>query len=208
MAVHLAGGHSHLTAVDAQGDVWVYGSNEDGQLGDGGVEGRNAPPRLVKVNRDSLSTAQVLKSDGDGGEGTSSSSSFPSSSSMAAAVTVGAGGGVSLAVTRGGDLFAWGKNNVGQIARWGVSMKKYCVTPVLVSGPSKPTTYASIAAGGGMMGYEGTTLVNTAQGRAMSWGQNEYAQLAHGWALHSKATSARKFQKSSTRKRPWRCNWR
>lgn len=148
-AVSLAGGHSHLTAVDARGDVWVYGSNEDGQLGDGGVEGRDAPPRLARLNGGKLSAAGAGAADARAvGAGT-----------RAAAAAVGAGGGVSLAITPGGDLFAWGKNNAGQIAPWGGHMRKYHADPILVAGPSKPTVYAFIAAGGAMMAYEGTTLV-------------------------------------------------
>jgi alpha-tubulin suppressor-like RCC1 family protein len=72
-------GSFHSVVLDKNGNVWTWGSNESGQLGDGTTTDRNTPYKLEK-------------------------SSFGGQ----AVVDVEAGGGVSFAITEDDRLWAWG----------------------------------------------------------------------------------------------------
>ena len=47
--VAIAAGSHHLLAVDEQGDVWAWGSNRGGQLGDGTLVDRPSPARVEGI---------------------------------------------------------------------------------------------------------------------------------------------------------------
>jgi alpha-tubulin suppressor-like RCC1 family protein len=77
--IDVACGSFHSVVLDKNGNVWTWGSNESGQLGDGTTTDRNTPYKLEK-------------------------SSFGGQ----AVVDVEAGGGVSFAITEDDRLWAWG----------------------------------------------------------------------------------------------------
>jgi len=85
--VAIAAGLSHSMALSADGTVWAWGSNGDGQLGDGTTTQSSMP---VQVMRDS-------------------SAPFDSVTSIAA------GENYCLALRADGGAWSWGKNNRGQL---------------------------------------------------------------------------------------------
>ncbi|MBI2756797.1 MAG: hypothetical protein HYX52_08815 [Chloroflexi bacterium] len=92
--VAIAAGERHSLAVKADGSVWAWGNNEDGQLGAGVEAYLNGPilPMPVPVG------ANTTRDDRLGG-----------------IASVAAGGAHSLALGRDGRLYAWGSNRTGQL---------------------------------------------------------------------------------------------
>ena len=90
--VDVSAGKDHSLAVDSDGNVWAAGSNEYGQLGLTGVD---ELPYFVKI-LDAAATSAL-------------------SSVGAKIVAVSAGNGYSLALASDGSVFAWGRNDRGQL---------------------------------------------------------------------------------------------
>ena len=84
--VQVAAGGSHSIALKSDGTVWAWGSNSNGQLGDG----------TSGAGTDKLTPVQV------GG-------------SLTGVVLIGAGESHSLAVKNDGTVWAWGSNSNGQL---------------------------------------------------------------------------------------------
>lgn len=81
-----AAGEAHTLALSASGEVWAAGCNSDGQLGLGDAAGaRSADFRLVRA----LAGRRVVQ--------------------------VAAGQEHSLALGAGGEVYAWGHGNYGQL---------------------------------------------------------------------------------------------
>jgi alpha-tubulin suppressor-like RCC1 family protein len=85
----------HCLALDESGNVWAWGYNINGQLGNGNNSNQNSP---VQISRVSFATG-----------------SFPTGQNVVAIWACGTQYGYSFAVTSDGNLWAWGYNNVGQL---------------------------------------------------------------------------------------------
>jgi len=81
----VAAGRTHSLALTATGEVWSWGSNDEGQLGDGGTASHTSPVHVT----------------GLGG--------------LSPVVAVAAGDGHSVALKADGTLWAWGDNAHGQL---------------------------------------------------------------------------------------------
>ncbi len=108
----------------------------------------------------------------------------PSLTSVVAAAPVGlpltdpvtavaAGHRYSLALTRGGQVYAWGANATGQLGAGCASIVR-CITPLLVEGLPAGDPVTAIAAG------YGHSLAVTRLGRVYAWGDNTSGQLGNG----------------------------
>jgi alpha-tubulin suppressor-like RCC1 family protein len=86
--ISIAAGDSHSLALDASGDMWSWGNNQWGALGDGTTDHRWTP-------------GPVLDPSG--------------ASHLYDVAVIGAGHFHSLAALTNGDLFAWGKNEYGAL---------------------------------------------------------------------------------------------
>jgi len=131
-------GDTHTAAIRADGSLWAWGRNEEGQLGDGTTTGRYTP---VKVMADVIAVSagfnctMAIKSDGslwawgsnwDGqlGDGTTTMQITPIRI-MKNVVAVSAGGSFAggpggeaahtIAVRTDGSLWAWGSSRWGQL---------------------------------------------------------------------------------------------
>jgi alpha-tubulin suppressor-like RCC1 family protein len=82
----VACGYFHSLALDENGNVWAWGSNRDGQLGDGSTTDRTAPHKLSS----SLFGGEAVKA-------------------------IAAGGDISVAITENGHLYGWGLNSGEQL---------------------------------------------------------------------------------------------
>ncbi len=95
------------------------------------------------------------------------------------AMAVAAGHGYSLTLTRGGRVYAWGANDVGQLGT-ACGSRVRCVTPLLVEGLPAGDPVTAIAAG-----YQ-HSLAATRSGRVYAWGDNTSGQLGNGSAQGSR----------------------
>lgn len=135
-AVAVGAGRNHSLALLANGTVRAWGRNTSGQLGDGTTTQRTSPvavsgltgnPAVRGVAAGAFHSVAVLadgtvRAWGEGGQGqlgrgrtADSWLPVPTSPALAGVVFVGAGRDHTLAVTAGGGLYAWGRNDFGQI---------------------------------------------------------------------------------------------
>ncbi|MFI9811443.1 RCC1 domain-containing protein [Saccharothrix variisporea] len=193
-----AGKHSELStvhslALDAHGNVWSWGNNTKGELGDGTFVQRNNPVQVTSLTNVvevsgglacSLAvhwTGRVFawgdNSYGQLGNGSTTGQNKPQlvlnvNSSGAADVLTGiASVSVarhSLAVGVNGKLYAWGRNTEGQL---GIDNAPAQYTPAEVS--LMATTVAASA------GYR-HSLALRADGLVFAWGDNSDGQLGDG----------------------------
>lgn len=147
--VQVAAGAAHSVALDGSGDVWVWGSNEHGQLATSG-SAQSSTPQKVNLSL----PARTVVADGDGhfslalltdgtvwgwgrnsegqlGNGsTSDANPEPGQVSGLGDVTgIAVGGKHSLAITADGSVWAWGQGGDGQL---GDGARARRITPVRV----------------------------------------------------------------------------
>jgi alpha-tubulin suppressor-like RCC1 family protein len=178
-------------AVTKGGQVYAWGRNNAGQVGDGTTKQRLTPVRVhlpagvnvtaVRPGGDfslALTAGGKVLAWGDnaGGElgnGSRKSSRLPVPVRLPKGVTIkaiSAGEGDSFALTSTGRVLSWGGNGNGQL---GTGTTKGRLTPGYVSLPTG-TTVASIAAGP-LTGY-----AVTKGGGMLAWGLNNDGQLGDG----------------------------
>jgi len=185
-------------ALEANGTLWAWGSNVDGQLGDGTATNRLVPVQisapagyyfsgvaaggthlLVFVQPQPVPIGGTIfswgsNSSGQLGNGTTVSSTTAVQATGLSGVIAAAGGGsFSLALTQAGTVFAWGDNTFGEL---GVGTNTSSSIPVQVGGLSG---VAAVAAG------FGHSLALTAAGTVYAWGYNSNGQLGNGATTNS-----------------------
>ncbi len=183
----IATGWRHTCAVTTAGGVKCWGSNKDGQLGDGTALGRTVPVDVTGLSGGVIGlvaggrhTCAVLTGGavkcwghnerGQLGDGTTSDKASPVPAVGLADVTVlTAGWQHTCALTAAGWVSCWGNNEKGQSARDGGFMK---TTP----GPVGNVGETPVAAVGITAGGQHTCML-TAENVVTCWGDNEYGQL-------------------------------
>ena len=187
-------------ALTSKGHVLAWGSNADGQLGDGTTTTSDTPVR-VKLPAGAQATgisagenfglartakghvlAWGLNDNGQLGNASTANSSTPVRVLLpagAVVTTMTAGENFALAGTSGGGLFAWGANDLGQFGNGTTTSSD---TPVevfiLVRGPSIGHL-VSLAAG------FSHTLALFSSGALLAWGNNNVGQLGNGTTTSS-----------------------
>ena len=151
--VQISAGEDDSLAVGSDGNVYAWGWDWDGELGDG-MEGGLW-----------LESHRTLKP-----EGTPTNFAF---------VQVSAGGAHTLAIGNDGNAYAWGLNEDSQL---GDGTDTYTQTkPVMVRTPDRKTypdvpadfTYVQVSAG------DGHTLAIGSDGNVYAWGLNDDGQLGN-----------------------------
>ena len=182
-----AGGAHHSLFLKNDGTVWASGANGSGQLGNG----TNANS-LVPVKVSSLigittiaaggSNSLALKNDGTvwawgndgvgqlGNGGTNTNSNVPVQVSGLTGITAIAVGGHfhSLALKNDGTVWAWGRNQYGQLGNGTTTNSN---VPIQVS---SLTSITAIAAG-----YDHSLALKN-DGTVQAWGNGEEGQLGNG----------------------------
>lgn len=185
----LAAGAYHTLAIGSGGQLWAWGANSRGQLGDGTTSAKNSPVQIsvgedggVKAICGGLWHTMALDSDmayvwtwGDntygqlgngstGGYNATPNHYWSSYNNQA----ISAGAAHNLAVANNGSVWTWGYNDHGQLGDNSTTTRS---SPVQPSGLSGMTTIAggghfSLSAGSGAAIY--------------SWGANSNGQLGVG----------------------------
>src|SRR5450756_1497465 len=192
----IAGGYYHSLALTSTGQVLAWGSNSNGQLGNGTTTNSSTPVAVSLPSGTTVtaiaggrahslaltSAGQVLawgyNASGQLGNGTFTDSYTPVQVSLPSGTTVTAiagGGDHSLALTSNGQVLAWGYNGHGELGN-GSFTESY--TPVQVSLPSG-TSVTAIAGGGNH------SLALTSTGQVLAWGRNLEGELGNGTTTNS-----------------------
>jgi hypothetical protein len=187
-------GNHNLALQGGAGDLWAWGNNNNGQLGNGETTNQSAPI-LIGSHYSAITVGPghslALKSDGslyawgdnsDGrlGDGTTTDRTVPTLIGTDY-IAIAAGGSHSLAMKNDGSLWACGDNLLGQLGD-GTTTDR--AVPSLIG-----TGYRAIAAGGSH------SLALKSDGSLWAWGDgtavptligNDYIAIAAG-TLHSLA---------------------
>ena len=155
--VQVSAGTSHSLAVGSDGNVYAWGSNGDGQLGNGTSSDRYTPVRVKTPDR----------------------STYPDLPADFTYLQVSAGTDHSLALGSDGNVYAWGYNGNGQLGDGTSSSRS---APVRVKTPDRSTypdlpadfTYLQVSAG-----YQHSLALGS-DGNVYAWGWNYYGQLGNG----------------------------
>ena len=155
------------------GDVWTWGANESGQLGDGTTTDRTTPVRVQGIN-DVIAIAAgdshtvALRRNGTVWTWGKNSLIPVQVQGLDNITAIAAGGGHTVALRSDGTVWAWGENSSGQL---GNGTTTSSVTPVQVQGLNN---VAVISAGGSH------TVAITSDRIVFAWGDNSLGQLGDG----------------------------
>jgi len=148
--VAIAAGYEHSVALDGNGNVWTWGNNSWGQLGDNTDIRKNTP-------------VQVLSSDGKG--------------TLSGIIGITAGGAHTIALDVGGNVWAWGSNFLGQLGIGTFGPDDLEITPVKVKGLSGEGYLSNIKV---IIAGDAHSIALDNNGNVYAWGNNSYGQLGIG----------------------------
>ncbi len=173
-------------AVAPDGTLWAWGSNSNGQVGDGTTTPRLTPVRVpgmtdvvaavagtgnfsLAVRGDGTVWAWGANTQGQLGDGTTTRRLTPGQvPGLTDVVAIAAGQGFSLALRGDGTVWAWGANTSGELGD-GTTARR--LTPGPVSGLTDVVTLA--AKGNHALAVRG-------DGTVWAWGANTQGQLGDG----------------------------
>jgi alpha-tubulin suppressor-like RCC1 family protein len=193
--VSVAAGGAHSMALNELGDLWAWGSNQDGQLGDGTFTSVSVPKKIfsnaaVAVaagNGHSMMLGGLFTIDvntvgqgayGQLGTGSSASTTWGTVGIVSNVTAIAAGANHSLALQSDGTVWAWGANDKGQLGDATTTQRG---APVQVYNLTNITT---IVAGGGH------NLALKSDGTVWAWGANDFGQLGDGTTTNRTAAIA------------------
>lgn len=182
-------GGYHSAAITEDGDLYLWGSNKFGQLGDGTFEDKSTPTQIMKGLKfkcvslggsdtsiyGSFSAAVTEDGDlymwgcnkcGQLGDGTTNDSSIPikiMEGYQFKSIDLSAGN--SAAITTSGDLYLWGNNHAGSIGN-GSGKSENEITPNYIMGNVSTVSLGS-----------GFSAAITNNGKLYAWGTNCDGQL-------------------------------
>ena len=143
--IQTVNGNGYSLALSADGTVYAWGRNEYGQLGNG-VTATNSPiPVAVKTAGTSMDGKTIMQ--------------------------VAAGATHSLALATDGTIYAWGKNEYGQLGNDSTINSPVPVAVKTTGTPMDGKKIIQIHAG-----YE-HSLALASDGTVYTWGRNNYGQL-------------------------------
>jgi alpha-tubulin suppressor-like RCC1 family protein len=184
-----APGDFTCAVLKGRGDVYCWGFNANGQLGDGSTTNSNVPQLVtglpgpaVSVTAGGLHACAVLasggvycwgdNSDGQLGNNKTKQSAVPVQAQIAGATAVGAGTFHSCALLGSGGMDCWGDNNLGQVGNGSTTNSH---VPVPVSGLAGSVQQIAVN------GYHTCALVNAAATTEVEcWGDDQDGALGDG----------------------------
>lgn len=190
-------GRTHSFALTSAGEVWAWGDNSSGQLGDGTTTGTLVPialaglPPIATIDGGtSLGVGFTVALAADGavwtwggnstgqlGDGTTTSNPVPAPvAGLGTAVAAVAGMDFTLALLADGTVMSWGGNAYGQLGN-GTTADVATPGPVLMADGVTPLSdVAAVSAG-----LHGLAL--HVDGSLSGWGYNFYGQVGDGTNL-------------------------
>jgi alpha-tubulin suppressor-like RCC1 family protein len=198
----VAAGGNHTVALRSNGEVWAWGSNINGELGDGtsGTTPRTTPTRVrinsttfldnmlavaagtshtLALKSDGTVLAWGLNSSGQLGDGTTVQKLYPvavklaNGTPLSGIVEIACGATHSLALKNDGTVWAWGANASGQIGDGTTTSPRSFATQVKVSTSSFLTNVVSIAGGAAH------SAAAKSDNSVWCWGLNSSGQLGN-----------------------------
>ena len=184
--ITLAVGDSHIMALKEDGTVWSWGSNSNGQLGNGDRQNVAIPTKInslsnvIEIDANS-EYSLALKNDGtvwawgENAHGELGDASIEKSLiplqiiGIEDIIAISAGGTHCAALKKDGTVWTWGRNYYGQIGNGEFGGKQS--TPMQVKGI---LDVKAIASG------DRHTMALKNDGTVWVWGDNEYGQLGTG----------------------------
>ena len=184
-------------AKKADGTIWAWGKNENGQLGNGASADSSVPVQVMGLaGIEQISAGEyhsmALRADGTVwawgrnqygqlGDNTRNSSSTPVQVTgengfgyLTGVEEIAAGIGYSMALMSDGTLMAWGHNNSYQLGD-GTQQSRNAPVQVLDSaGTAALAEVVEFSANGE------TTMAKTADGTVWIWGTNRYGEFGNG----------------------------
>jgi len=181
-------GSSHTVAVTTTGELWAWGSNTNGRLGDGTITTRNVPTRIGTATNwvrafagDSHSVAVTTtgelwvwgnNADSQLGDGTTTQSTSPVRIGTATNwAAVSAGNAFTVAANTVGEFWAWGSDANGRL---GTGLELYRTVPTRIR-ESENWVYVSA-------GVSHTVAITTG-GELWAWGNNANGRLGDGTTI-------------------------
>jgi alpha-tubulin suppressor-like RCC1 family protein len=143
----IASGGNHTCLVNPQGSVFCFGWGSEGQVGDAKFMTPEPSPATATLAKTPVAVKGLV----------------------AGAVAIAAGGRHSCAITSGGALYCWGRNQEGEL---GNGTTTSTAQPTQVVG--LPKGVVAVAAGGFF------TCAVVEGGALYCWGQNNHGQLGDG----------------------------
>ena len=193
----IVAGATHYLGITTDGQVYGWGANDRGQLGNGATAEISGTPTLVNVPdgvtfvdvdagfNTSLaidSTGQVWAwgENGEGalGDDTTTDRLDPVKVAAPAGVTftaIAAGSRTSAALSTDGQIYTWGFNYYGALGNGTTSTTNpnYSTTPGLATSPAG-VTFTDVEAG------DGSFIAIGDDGNSYGWGQGQYTPIGDG----------------------------
>ena len=173
--VDVAAGTSFALALRDDGTVWAWGSNDNGQLGDGSTIARTLPVRVgtltgIVAIAAGGSSAFAVNAMGNvwGWGGVNTSTSPQPIAGLPAIAAVATGGAHHLYLTTTGTVWSAGANHAGQLGDGTFTPR---ASPVAVPGLANVTR---VAAG------QAHSVALKSDGSVLTWGNNGSGQLGDG----------------------------
>ncbi len=153
----VAVGTSAYAAIDTEGQVWTWGANWNGRLGDGTTTSRYTPARVKK----SASPGDYLTG----------------------VVSIAGGGGTMAAIDADGTVWTWGAGANGVLGNGSTEDSAYPVQVLRDDNNNGTTPLVGVKQVA--CGSSGFCIALVRHGEVLGWGSNEFSQLgiAPGGAL-------------------------
>eukprot|EP01127_Copromyxa_protea_P002100 TRINITY_DN11990_c0_g1_i1.p1 TRINITY_DN11990_c0_g1~~TRINITY_DN11990_c0_g1_i1.p1 ORF type:complete len:501 (+),score=87.74 TRINITY_DN11990_c0_g1_i1:19-1521(+) len=141
----ISAGYYHSIAIDENGEMWIWGTGKEGQLGLGDKDLFHSTPVLLKVRREQGPKDVCLLSEKHESKDKASDAKPKAPKKIFKAVFAAAGEHNSAALTKKGELFIWGGNQYGQLGNGIVGPSSF--VPHMLTSIFGPLSWKSITFG-------------------------------------------------------------